>query len=296
MTNKINKLVMRHAFLAFCAIIILGSCTAPSLQNNGGTKLTLTIPEGSSQSASVQVLTQRFKKIVPYPETVVPFISGDIVEIPLVEYKDTTSIRQLSTWGRDLLLVYAVPKSQQNKVREYLDTYLSYSDKEKPFKSSSMIGLVDSEQKSDVLKAISSEDFSTMFPSVGMAYWGNVAVDGKEALFLTDKTSPYIDADMFESVEPFADKEGIEGILGLKLLPDYSERIGQLTGNDSTYLLHILHDEVYISKIIEPHITNPSFSMSGAFTPQDALVISTLWNTAKLEDEVIINSMDLQNP
>ncbi len=287
---------MRHAFLAICALIILSACTSPSLQNKGGTKLTVTIPEGSSQSASVEVLTQRFKKIVPYPETVVPFIAGDIVEIPLVEYTDTMTTRQLATWSRDLLLVYAVPKSQQSEIREYLHTYLTYPDKEKPFKSNSMIGLVDSEKKSDVLKAINSEDFRTMFPSVEMAYWGNVAVDGKEALFLSDKTSKYIDADMFESVEPFTDKEGIEGILGLKLLPDYSERIGQLTGNDSTYLLHILHDEVYISKIIEPHITNPSFSMSGAFTPQDALVISTLWNTAKLEDEVIINSIDLQNP
>lgn len=287
---------MRHAFLAICASIVFSACTSPSLQNNGGTKLTLTIPESSSQSASVEVLTQRFKKIVPYPETVVPFIAGDIVEIPLVEYTDTMTTRQLATWSRDLLLVYAVPKTQQSEIREYLDTYLTYPDKEKPFKCSSMIGLVDSEQKSDVLKAINSKDFRTMFPSVGMTFWGNVAVDGKEALFLSDKTSQIIDADMFESVEPFADKEGIEGILGLKLLPDYSERIGQLTGNDSTYLLHILHDEVYISKIIEPHITNPSFSMSGAFTPQDALVISALWNSGNLEDEVIINSIDLQNP
>jgi hypothetical protein len=279
-----------------CAVVILSACTSPSLQNNGGTKLTLTAPEGSSQSSTVEVLTQRFKKLIPYPETIVPFMSGNIVEIALVEYKDTTTIRQLSTWRRDLLLVYAVPKSQQSEMREYLDAYLTYSDKEEPFKSSSMIGLVDSEQKSDVSKAISSENFRTMFPCVGIAYWGNVKVDGKEALFLSDKTSPYIDTDMFESVEPFADKEGIEGILSLKLLPDYSERIGQLTGNDSTYLLHILRDEVYISKIIEPHITNPSFSMSGAFSPQDALVISTLWNSGKLEDKVIINSMDLHNP
>jgi len=287
---------MRHAFLAICALVILSACTSPSLQNNGGTKLTLTVPEGSSQSSTVEVLTQRFKKLVPYPETVVPFMSGNIVEIPLVEYTDTTTIRQLSTWRRDLLLVYAVPQSQQSEIREYLDAYLTYSDKEKPFKSSSMIGLVKSEQKTEVIKTLNSKNFRNLFPSVGMAYWGNVAVDGKEALFLSDKTSQYIDADMFESVEPFADKEGIEGILGLKLLPDYSERIGQLTGNDSTYLLHLLHDEVYISKIIEPHITNPSFSMSGAFTPQDALVIPALWNSDKLEDEVIINSMDLQNP
>lgn len=287
---------MKHVFLLLCLSFFMIACSAPSLESNGGIELTLKINASDSQSASIEAISKRFKKVVPFPETVSPTISGDEVTLNLVEFTDTETVRQLSVWNRNMLLCYAVPKHLQKEIRVFLEAYLSYVDSDKPFKQSSMIGLVDETQKEMVNELIKSEEFKNRFPSVGEVFWGNKKMESKYALFLSDRNSTKIDEGMFDSIEPFASKDGKDGILGLKLLPDYADRIGKLTGNDSTYLLHILHDEVYISKIIEPHITDPSFSMSGAFSPQDALVLATIWNSPDLKNEVDVKSMVIRDP
>ena len=135
--------------------------------------------------------------------------------------------------------------------------------------------------------------FKEKFPEVRDYYWGVKKMEEMSALFMESSSSAFITEDMFSELEGYASEDNTEGVFSLQLKEEFSDRIGQLTGNDSVYLLHIFHREVYISKIIKPHITQTNFQMAGAFSIAEAEALGAIWNGEEIQPGVKIVGLEL---
>lgn len=279
----------RFFFLLLC-FGFLCSCSGPSLESTGGTEIELS----SSQSINADDITSlvdRLKNFSSHPDAISFVVEGNNAKILAVGVTDTLSVKELITRGRMLKVVHAVPPSSYKKIQKYLSEYISSPSGDKPYKSKSMIGLVDDNNMAKVNEILASAEFKSMFPEAGQANFGVKKMNGKNALFIQDANSAVMDENMFEHLSAHEDSETGEGTFSLKLKDDYTDRISKLTGNDSTYLLHLFHDEVYISKIIKPHITSPSFGMAGAFTKRDAMVLAAIHNSAEVSTDLQLKKM-----
>lgn len=270
------------------------ACTTPTVESIGGINLYVKFDKNLADSSIIKTaekIKERIGKTTSKAEHITYKVNGSEVVFQLPGLMDKSSINNLATWDRMMRLCYSVEKSDIINIRNELGEFMYLAGGNKPYKSSSIIGLVREEHMYKVDSVMSEESFRQKFPMVKKSYWGVKKMEGKAALFMEAKDSPYIDEHMFQSISAYKSED--EGALSLELLPEYSDRIGSLTGNDSTFLLHIFHDEVYISKIIKPHITEPKFSMAGAFTTKDALILSTIWNTEEIEDNFEVEKLEL---
>jgi hypothetical protein len=267
------------------------SCKLPTLENVGGTIIEIESSEEISDETA-EVIVDRLEYFSTNHEYVMYESHGNSIIVDGVGINDTASIKELVERDRMMKVVYAVSPQYYKNIREYLKSYITKPTKTRPYKKSSMIGLVNLGDEALIDSIISSPAFKTRFPDAGDHNYGVKLMEGKKALFIQDANSPFMDQSMFSNIEPQKDpKKVIEGALSLELKPEYADRIGNLTGNDSTYLLHLFHDEVYISKIIKPHITSPSFSMAGAFTTRDVMVHAVLWLSEDIDQDLKVKSL-----
>jgi len=267
------------------------SCNVPTVENLGGTILKIQTDSQNIKTTEV-TLKDRFSSFLDDPENMTSSIDGNIILLEFPGLFDTTMIRSMVEWDRSFRLCRGLDPSVQIKVRKHLSELLNISEKVKPYKPTSMVGLVSDNNQKKVIDKISSEEFKQQFPEVRDYYWGVKKMEGMSALFMESSSSAFITEDMFSQLEGFASEDETEGIFSLQLKEEYGERIGQLTGNDSIYLLHVFHREVYISKIIEPHITRVNFGMSGAFTVAEAKALGALWASEDIDQEVKIIALD----
>ncbi len=279
-------------FADLMIVVLISACGGPTVQNTGGTILKIQCPK-ENISTTQNKLLERLSTLSAAPENITSSITGDVIKIELPAVFDTTTVRSLVAWDRSFRLCRGLDPSVQRRVRTHLKNFLNIPEKTKPYKPSSMIGLVADDQREAVIANISSQAFKEQFPEVRNYYWGAKKMDGRNALFMESSSSAFISEDMFSRLEGYASKDNSEGEFGLQLKDDYADRIGQLTGNDSVYLLHIFHQEVYISKIIEPHITQPNFGMSGAFSVAEAKALGAIWASENLDPAVKIVSLNL---
>ncbi len=275
----------------FISILFFSSCEAPTVETVGGTIVKI---RGGNQviKASQDILEARLSVLTKDPETIVTTLQGDVITIALPAVFDTSMVRSLIEWDRSFRLCHGLDPSIKTKVQESLSSVISIPTKKKPYKPSSMIGLVDDHNQEEVIRRITSPPFKKQFPEVRDYYWGAKKMDGKLALFMESSNSAFITEEMFQQFEGYADLTKKEGAFALHLKSEYEDHIGQLTGNDSTYLLHIFHKEVYISKIIEPHITQPNFGMSGAFSIIEAKALGAIWANSELKTPLTIISLE----
>jgi len=271
--------------------VLLFSCGIPTIETVGGTKINLTSPTPISEETA-EILLDRLWMFSKHGDYLTYNIEDNNLTINAVGVSDQESIKELLAWNRMMKVVHAIPTSSYPEIRNTLSKYISTPSTKLPYKPTSLIGLVDKENKTRVLELINSTEFQSNFPKAGRAYFGIKKMEGKYALFIEDKTSVSMTEDMFKTIVAQEDTKNKEGRLSLELKEEYSENIGKLTGNDSTYLLHIFHDEVYISKIIKPHITSPSFGMAGAFSRRDVMVLSSIWNADELSQQLDLVAME----
>lgn len=282
---------MKHLFFYILCIALLSACKLPTLENVGGTLIEIKSDKEISDEIA-EVIVERLEYISSHPDYVMYESLGNRILIDGVGITDTTAIMQLVNRDRMMKVIYAVNKQYYKDIKSYLGNLITSATKNRPYKKSSTIGLVDINNISLIDSILLSAEFKNKFPYAGTHNYGVKLMEGKKALFIQDANSPYMDQTMFKEITPRKDPKKVgEGALSLELREEYADRIGKLTGNDSTYLLHLFHDEVYISKIIEPHITSPSFGMAGAFTPQDVLIHAVLWNTKDINQEIKISSL-----
>ncbi len=282
---------MKSILYSFIILSFCLACKAPSLESVGGTRISIEGKENIKEQTAHTIIN-RLKPFSTYPDAIQYTIENNILTIEGVGIEDKQSIKEIISRDRMMKVVYAVSPSNYQNIRTYLGDLIEDAAAEKPYKASSMIGLVSEENQKEVEAILESEAFKTQFPAAGQYNYGVKSVNDKKALFIQDSGSPYMDQVMFEKIIGYEDKEKGEGALSLQLKEEYADRIGRLTGNDSTYLLHLFHDEVYISKIINPHITSPSFGMAGAFTPRDVLVHAALWNSKDLDQEIALKTVE----
>ncbi len=281
---------MKYLFIIFC-LTFLFSCKLPTLDNVGGVLIEIESDTEISDEVA-EILVDRLEYMSTHPDYVMYESQGNKIIVDGVGIDDTVSVKELVERNRMMKVVYAVEPSVKIEIQQYLKNFISKPTKTRPYKKSSLIGLVEKDNISTIDSLLSSEVFKSKFPSAGTYNYGVKLMEGKKALFIQDANSPYMDQNMFEEITPHNDPKKVgEGVLSLKLKDQYSDKIGQLTGNDSTYLLHLFHDEVYISKIIKPHITSPSFGMGGAFTPRDVLVHTILWLSQDIDQEIKVKSI-----
>ena len=274
---------------------ILFSCT-PSVESMGGSHISINFSsdiESDTIESQVKLMSARLAQISIYPEAVSYELEGNSVMISLPGVRDTAAVKQLLLRSRMMKLCHSIPTRQFSEVRDYLAEYLYLPIADKPYKKASIIGLVAFDNKNKIEQVLASEAFKSKFPQVEKSYWGSQKADNRLALFLSSKGSPSIDESMYKHVEVYEGEDKSEGILSLELKEEFGKSLGPLTGNDSTYLLHIFHDEVYISKIIEPYIEGPAFSMKGAFSPMDAKVLAGLWNSEEIGVDFMIERIEL---
>lgn len=283
-----NRLVYHLLFL----LIFFISCSAPSIESEGGAKFSIQCNTDVLESTK-SLLETRFAAISESPQHIKSSVENDLIHFELPAVTDSSAVRQLVEWDREFRLCRGLDPSVLERVRMALAEYISIPEKKKPYKPGSMIGLVSDNQRQSILDLIDSESFKSAFPEVRNHYWGVKKMDGKSALFMEASSSAFITGEMFEDLQGFASQDETEGVFSLQLKGDYSDRIGNLTGNDSTYLLHIFHDEVYISKIIVPHITQTNFGMSGAFSIMDAKILGALWASEDLDESVKLTKIEL---
>ena len=282
---------MKHLIYFSLCLAILASCKLPTLENVGGILIEIE-SEKEIPDELAEIIVERFEYFSTQPDYVMYESHGNKIIIDGVGISDTASIKELINRDRMMKVVYAVDKKYYKDIKSYLGDLISEPTKNRPYKKSSMIGLVRLENIDAVNQILSSSEFKEKFPKAGTHNYGVKLMEGQKALFIQDATSPFMDQTMFKEIIPRKDPKKVgEGALSLELKDEYADRIGKLTGNDSTYLLHLFHNEVYISKIIEPHITSPSFGMSGAFTPRDVMVHAVLWNTEDISQELKISKI-----
>lgn len=277
-------------YLVIAISLLLFSCEIPSLETAGGTKILLSSTEDITKETA-QTIVDRLLIFSSDPEFINYEIEGKKLTVKAVGVKDQDAITSVIQRDRMMKVTYAVPPSSYKPIAKYLNKYVVAPTTKLPYKPKSCIGLVAEKDKDDVLKLINSTEFETAFPEAGKAYFGIKKMEGKYALFIEDANSPAMTETMFEEIGAYRGKDPGEGQLSLTLKDEFADRIGKLTGNDSTYLLHIFHEQVYISKIIEPHITDPSFGMAGAFSTKDVMILSSLWNTENLKQNLKIVEM-----
>lgn len=283
-------------FLLFILISLLLSCKEPSLEKDGGIRLTIAAKEDISQSdfqKTKAVLKERLASISPFPEHVSIIEDNNQLQYNIPGLQDTAAVRQLTERNRMMRLAHAIPTRDFPAIREYLSDYITVPKSKKPYKPESMIGLVSYANQAKLEEILNSQDFREAFPQVANHYYGVKSMDSKLALFLEVDGSAIIDERMYAKVDVYEGEDPEEGIMTLLLNEDYATSLGPLTGNDSTYLLHIFHDEVYISKIIVPYIEGPAFSMSGAFSPRDVEVLTTIWKHDPLPISINVKEMEL---
>jgi len=279
-------------FTILTGILLITACGAPTIQNTGGTIVKI---QCSDQDISItgSNLLERLSILSDEPENIDISITDQVIQFDLPAVFDTTMVRSLVEWNRSFRLCRGLNPSVQNRVSAYLADLINIPKKAKPYKPSSMIGLVADSQRKTVAAKISDKAFKEQFPEVRNYYWGAKKMDGKSALFMESSSSAFITEDMFSQLEGYASEDNSEGVFSLQLEEEYGDRIGQLTGNDSVYLLHIFHQEVYISKIIEPHITQTNFGMSGAFSVAEAKALGAIWASEDLDSGVKIIDLEL---
>ena len=268
------------------------SCGAPTVKNIGGTILKVEYT-GEDISNTVTTLTERLSILSTTPENMTASIDGKVIQFELPSVFDTTMIRSLVEWDRGFRLCRGLDPSVKLRVKKELAAFIQTSEKIKPYKPSSMIGLVTDSQRKKVIAKITSKAFKEKFPEVRDYYWGVKKMEGMSALFMESSSSAFITEDMFSDIYGYASDDNSEGVFDLELNTVYSDRIGQLTGNDSVYLLHIFHREVYISKIIKPHITQTKFGMSGAFSVAEAEALGAIWNGEEIEPGAKVVSLEV---
>ena len=278
-------------YLVIAISLLLFSCDIPSLETVGGTKIILSSTKDITEETA-QTIVDRLLIFSSDPEFIDYEIDGKNLTIKAVGVKDQEAIKSVIQRDRMMKVIYAVPPSSYKPIATYLKKYVVAPTTKLPYKPKSSIGLVEEKNKDAVMELIKSPEFHTAFPKTGKAYFGIKKMEGKYALFIEDANSPAMTETMFEEIGAYRGKDPGEGQLSLTLKDKFADRIGRLTGNDSTYLLHIFHDQVYISKIIEPHITDPSFGMAGAFSTKDVMILSSLWNTEDLKQDLTIVEMN----
>ncbi|MDA9773518.1 hypothetical protein N9B82_01060 [Saprospiraceae bacterium] len=282
-----------------CMTLAMISCAEKTLESEGGTRLKVEFKGDAGEMAVQDAATILQGRLANLTETNYPIYveaEGNMLSFDILGLAKTAGVKELVEWDRSMKLSYAINPSSYEPIRAFLADYVENVTDDKPYKASSMIGMVAAKDLEAVEGILNSEEFKNTFPEIGKYYWGEEKMDEKSALFCEAADTPFINESMFKKIGAFASKDGKDGILSLELLPEFTDRIGKLTGNDSTYLLHSFHNEVYISKIIKPHITSANFSMLGAFSPNDALVLSTLWNSEPLDGVFTVKSMAIVKP
>jgi len=288
MSRKI--LVLNFAILM--GLFLMLSCGAPTVKNIGGIILKVEYP-GQNISSVATNLEERLSALSPAPENITSSITGNLIEFELPAVFDTAMVRSLVAWDRSFRLCRGLDPSVQVRVRAELADLINLSEKTKPYKPSSMIGLVTDNQRKEVITKITSTTFKEKFPEIRDYYWGVKRMEGMSALFMESSSSAFLTEDMFSDIYGYASDDNTEGVFDLELNKVYADRIGQLTGNDSVYLLHIFHRAVYISKIIKPHITQTNFQMAGAFSVSEAKALGAIWNGEELPSGVKIVGLEL---
>ena len=294
--REIQSLMSRKNLVANFAILmvlfLMLSCGGPSIKNIGGIILKVEYP-GQNISSIETNLENRLSVLSATPENITSSVTGNVIQFELPSVFDTTMVRSLVEWDRSFRLCRGIDPFVKVRVREELANLINISEKIKPYKPSSMIGLVTDRNRKEVIAKISSKAFKEKFPEVRDYYWGVKKMEEMSALFMESSSSAFITEDMFSELEGYASEDNTEGVFSLQLKEEFSDRIGQLTGNDSVYLFHIFHREVYISKIIKPHITRPNFGMSGAFSVSEAKALGAIWASEDIEPTVKILSLDV---
>jgi len=285
-----KNLVVNFAILM--VLFLMLSCGAPSVKNIGGTTLKVEY-RGENINSVATTLEERLSVLSPTPENITASITGTIIQFELPTVFDTAMVRSLVEWDRSFRLCRGLDPSVKVRVRAELGDLINISEKIKPYKPSSMIGLVTDSQRNAVIAKITSKAFKEKFPEIRDYYWGVKKMEGMSALFMESSSSAFITEDMFSDLYGYASDDNTEGVFDLELNKVYADRIGQLTGNDSVYLLHIFHREVYISKIIKPHITQTNFQMAGAFSVTEAEALGAIWNGEEIEPGVKVVSLDV---
>jgi len=285
-----KNLVVNFAILM--VLFLMLSCGAPSVKNIGGTTLKVEY-RGENINSVATILEERLSVLSTTPENITASITGTIIQFELPSVFDTTMVRSLVEWDRSFRLCRGLDPSVKVRVRAELADLINISEKIKPYKPSSMIGLVTDSQRDEVITKITSKSFKEKFPEVRDYYWGVKKMEGMSALFMESSSSAFITEDMFSDLYGYASDDNTEGVFDLELNKVYADRIGQLTGNDSVYLLHIFHQEVYISKIIKPHITQLNFQMAGAFSVLEAEALGAIWNGEEIPPGVKVVGLDV---
>lgn len=288
---------MSHKNLILSFAILMGlflmlSCGAPSVKNIGGTLLKVEYT-GQNISSVATTLAERFSILSAAPENNTSSITGNLIQFELPTVSDTAMVRSLVEWDRSFRLCRGLDPSVKLRIRAELGDLITISEKTKPYKPSSMIGLVTDSKRKEVIAKISSKAFNEKFPEVRDFYWGVKKMEGMSALFMESSSSAFITEGMFSDLYGYASDDDTEGVFDLELNIVYADRIGQLTGNDSIYLLHIFHREVYISKIIKPHITQTNFGMSGAFSVLEAEALSAIWASEEIQPDAKVVGLEL---
>lgn len=273
-------------------LFLMLSCGGPSVKNTGGIILKVECADQSAGRIATN-LTERLSVLSQNPENITASITDHVIEYELPGVFDTAMVRSLVEWDRSFRLCRGLNPSEIVSIRKELGNLVSLSEKMKPYKPTSMIGLVSDQHRNKVIAKITSKAFKEKFPAVRDYYWGVKEMEGKSALFMESSSSAFITEDMFSELEGDATEDETEGVFSLQLKEEYSDRIGQLTGNDSVYLLHVFHREVYISKIIKPHITRPNFGMLGAFSVAEARALGAIWNSEEIQPGVKVVSMEV---
>jgi len=288
MSNK--NLVVNFSILMVLFLVL--SCGGPTVKNLGGIILKVEYT-GQNINNVESNLAKRLSVLSATPENITSSISGNFIQFELPSMFDTAMVRSIVSWDRSFRLCRGLDPSVKIRVRNELADLINFSEKEKPYKPSSMIGLVTDSNRNEVIAKINSKSFKEKFPAVRDYYWGVKKMEGMSALFMESSNSAFITEDMFSDIYGYASDDETEGVFDLELNKVYSDRIGQLTGNDSVYLLHIFHQEVYISKIIEPHITQTNFQMAGAFSVSEAKALGAIWNGEEIEPGVKVVGLNV---
>lgn len=273
-------------------LFLMLSCDGTSVKSMGGIILEVECTDKNVNSVETS-LAERLSVLSTTPENITSSITDNIIQFELPAVFDTAMVRSVVEWDRSFRLCRGLDPSVKVRVRAELADLINISEKNKPYKSSSMVGLVTDSKRSEIIAKITSKAFKEKFPEVRDYYWGVKKMEGMSALFMESASSAFITEDMFSDLYGYASDDNSEGVFDLELNRVYEDRIGQLTGNDSVYLLHIFHQEVYISKIIKPHITQTKFGMAGAFSVPEAEVLGAIWNSEEIQPGVKVRSLDL---
>lgn len=280
------------SFAGFMVFFLMPSCGAPTVKNIGGIILKVECTDQNISGIATS-LEERLSVLSATPENITASIDDKIIQFELPAVFDTTMVRSLVEWDRSFRLCRGLDPSVKLRVRAELASFINISEKTKPYKPSSMIGLVTDNKRKEVIAKITSKTFKEKFPEIRNYYWSVKKMEGMSALFMESSSSAFITEDMFSDIGGYPNDDHTEGEFELELKNVYSDRIGQLTGNDSVYLLHIFHKEVYISKIIKPHITRINFGMSGAFSVLEAEALGAVWASEEIQPGVKVVGLEL---